>query len=121
MEALIGTILALIIVAVILYPFFRRSHSLEPQSMQNQYGEKSLSPLRNRIYQEMLTLKSDFEAGYLTEKEYETHFNELRVAAAATIRDEETQRNRKIEKELSIEREIHLVRQQKQGESDVEA
>ena len=120
MEALIGTILALIIVTVILYPFFRRNDSTEPQSMQNQYGEKSLSPLRNRIYQEMLTLKSDFEAGYLTDQEYETHLNELRVAAAVTIRDEERQRNSKIEKELSIEREIHLVRQQKQGESDVE-
>lgn len=120
MEALLGTILALIIVATLLYPFLsRRNRSDESADRATDSPHTAPDSVnRERIYAEILTIRTDFEAGYLTRDEYQNQLAELKNSAARALRQEERARIYNLEAELSIEHQIRLARDRARANSD---
>ncbi len=109
MEALLGTVLALLIIATLLYPFFSsrrgaKRHALTHPPIQDE------PILRRSIYREMVNLQSDFEAGYMSPAEHSKQLAEMKVAAAESMRRENAAKRQMIEAELRIEREVQRAR-----------
>jgi len=109
MGVLLGTALVLITVAVLVYPFFnRRKYSLERDPT-----VERLRVARMRVYRQVSDLQSDHQAGELTDTDYETQFNELRIAAARIMKLEEelgvvTSNEDLLEKEIAAARKRNL-------------
>ena len=117
MAALLGIVLALIIVAVIVTPFLRggnRANSPQPNAIRPQSDDVDLK----RIYGEIRTIRSEFDAGNLTDAEFIEQLGELRVMAARALRDQDQRRVRDIEAELMIEREVQRARSEAQDDQD---
>ena len=69
---------------------------------------------RMRVYRQIADLESDFRAGELTQADYEAQFNELRLAAAKTMQEEE-RLGVAVHDEEMLEREIEAARRSKAG------
>ena len=114
MAAIVGIILAAIIVIVLVYPFLGRrvlvSVDVDPVER-----VASADALRHLLYREPVTLRNEFEAGNVTAEEYEEQLGELRVRAARLMRDRAEHRTRLLEVELALEREVQRVREARQG------
>ena len=106
MAALLGAILAAIVVVVLLYPLVRRPrtyHAAVPDVEESRTA-------RHNVYREIANLRNDFESGHISESEYQQQLQPLRKAAALALRDEDEARTSEIATELNIETEVRQLR-----------
>lgn len=106
MAALLGALLAAIVVLVLLYPLVRRPRG---EQFDTPKPEESRAT-RQIIYREISNLRNDFESGHITESEYRHQLQPLRKAAALSLRDEDDARANEIAAELNIEAEVQRLR-----------
>jgi hypothetical protein len=109
MPIILGTLLALVSVLVIAYPFLgRNQYRLVSESF---VTREKLRAERLRIYRKISDLEADFTSGDLTESDYRQQRDQLRILAAEVLRQEsgttstDSQRDEELEKEISRLRE----------------
>ncbi len=110
MAAIVGILLAAVIVAVLVYPFVKR-RSIASGNAQIVDRVASADTLRHLLYREPVTLRNEYEAGNITAQEYEEQLEELKLVAARLMRQRAELRSRMIEAELAIEIEVQRIRQ----------
>ena len=110
MAAIVGILLAAVIVAVLVYPFLKR-RSIASGNAQIVDRVASADTLRHLLYREPVTLRNEYEAGNITAQEYEEQLEELKLVAARLMRQRAELRSRMIEAELAIEIEVQRIRQ----------
>jgi hypothetical protein len=105
MQILLGTLLAVISVIVIAYPFLgSKRYRLVSETF---VTRAKLRAERLRIYRKLSDLEADFTSGDLTEHDYQQQRDQLRIAAAEILKQEsgvsmsDAKRNEQIEKEIS--------------------
>ena len=105
MQILLGTLLAVISVIVIAYPFLgSKRYRLVSETF---VTRAKLRAERLRIYRKLSDLQADFTSGDLTEHDYQQQRDQLRIAAAEILKQEsgvsmsDAKRNEQIEKEIS--------------------
>ena len=105
MQILLGTLLAVISVIVIAYPFLgSKRYRLVSETF---VTRAKLRAERLRIYRKISDLEADFTSGDLTEHDYQQQRDQLRIAAAEILKQEsgvsmsDAKRNEQIEKEIS--------------------
>ena len=118
MAAIVGILLAAVIVAVLVYPLVKRRSNTSG----NAHVVDSLvsaDTLRHMLYREPVTLRNEYESGNITAQEYEEQLEELKLEAAGLMRQRAEHRSRMIEAELAIELEVQRIRRQRSS-SEVE-
>lgn len=109
MTAIVGILLAAVIVAVLVYPFVkRRSNAWGNTDVVDRVA--SSDTLRHLLYREPVTLRNEYESGNITADEYEEQLEELKLEAARLMRHRAEHRSRMIEAELAIELEVQHIR-----------
>ena len=105
MQILLGTLLAVISVIVIAYPFLgSKRYRLVSETF---VTRAKLRAERLRIYRKLSDLEADFTSGDLTEHDYQQQRDQLRIAAAEILKQEsgvsmsDAKRDEEIEKEIS--------------------
>ena len=118
MAAIVGILLAAVIVAVLLYPLVkRRSNTSGNSDVVDRVA--SADTLRHLLYREPVTLRNEYESGNITADEYEEQLEELKLEAARLMRHRAEHRSRMIEAELAIELEVQRVRRHRDpGEAE---
>ena len=106
MAALLGALLAVVVVLVLLYPLVRRPRREQFDTPRPEDSRVA----RQIIYREISHLRNDFESGHITESEYQRQLQPLRKAAALALRDEDEARANEIAIELNIEAEVQQLR-----------
>jgi len=110
MPIVIGTLLALIAVAVIAYPFLGRSrYRLVSETF---VTREKLRAERLRIYRKISDIEADFTSGDLTEADYQQQRDMLRMSAAEILRDEAGSKSSRAERDELLEKEISRLREQ---------
>jgi hypothetical protein len=113
MGTLLGTTLVLISLGVLVYPFLnRRKYTLAGNA-----AAERLRAARLRAYRQIADLEGDFIAGDLTETDYDSQLNELRIAAAKIMRREQ-QIGSVVADVDALEREIAAARKGMAGPLD---
>jgi len=107
MPFLAGLLLAIIVLALVLLPFFRKRQD-QPASVVDTVNQ--IETRRDELYQEMRTLQQDFDIGNIAREDYESRIRALRLEAALTLREQ-----RELEGEISrldtaLEKEISAYR-----------
>ncbi len=87
MAVLIGVLLAILIIAVVLYPFLVRLRMKPAADSRDHLGDGRPEP----IYEEIKTLQLEYELGAVEEEEYRKRLHVYRLRAAAALRDREEQ------------------------------
>ena len=88
MALAIAIVLALLSLAVLTYPFVRRRQMFEPSVRADLAEPPGGSAL---LFDEMRRLRGDLDVGTITEEDFAGRMRELRLAAAAAMRDEENE------------------------------
>ena len=109
MAAIVGILLATVIVAVLLYPFVKRRSDVSGDTDAVD-RVASADTLRHLLYREPVTLRNEYESGNITSNEYEEQLEELKLEAARLMRQRAEHRSRMIEAELAIELEVQRIR-----------
>ena len=119
MAAIVGILLAAVIVAVLVYPLVkRRSNAWGNTDVVDRVA--SADTLRHLLYREPVTLRNEYESGNITADEYEEQLEELKLEAARLMRHRAEHRSQLIEAELAIELEVQRIRRRRgadEGES----
>ena len=109
MQILLGTLLAVVSVIVIAYPFLgSKRYRVVSETF---VTRAKLRAERLRIYRKISDLEADFTSGDLTEHDYQQQRDQLRIAAAEILKQEsgvsmsDAKRDKEIEKEISRLRE----------------
>jgi hypothetical protein len=109
MQILLGTLLAVVSVIVIAYPFLgSKRYRVVSETF---VTRAKLRAERLRIYRKISDLEADFTSGDLTEHDYQQQRDQLRIAAAEILKQEsgvsisDAKRDEEIEKEISRLRE----------------
>ena len=109
MPILLGTLLALVSVAVIAYPFLgSKRYRLVSETF---VTREKLRAERLRIYRKISDVEADFTSDDLTEADYQQQRDQLRIAAAEILKQEsggsitDAKRDEELEKEISRLRE----------------
>ena len=101
MSVLIGVLLALLAIAVVIYPFVKAR--LQPRSPLAILPPDRVDPEgREAIYEEIRTLQLEYELGSIEEREYQEQLRDYRLQAAAALREQEI--------DLLVEEEITAAR-----------
>ncbi|MGA0274870.1 MAG: hypothetical protein ACO3L6_02300 [Dehalococcoidia bacterium] len=102
MAVTLGTLLAILCVAVIAYPLFRKNrYRMVSESF---VTREKLRAERLRIYRKINDLESDYTSGDLTEDDYQQQRDQLRHTAAQLLMQETgagSARERDIEEEIA--------------------
>ena len=110
MAIALGTLLALLSIAVIAYPFFgKKRYRLVSESF---VTREKLRAERLRIYRKISDVESDFASGDLTEEDYLLQRDQLRIAAAEILRQESGASSSNAQREEELEKEIAQLREQ---------
>ena len=112
MAAIVGILLATVIVAVLVYPFVKRRSNTSGNARAVD-SVVSVDTLRHLLYREPVTLRNEYEAGNITAQEYEEQLEELKFEAARLMRQRAEHRSRMIEAELAIELEVQRIRRRR--------
>ena len=115
MAAIVGILLATVIVTVLLYPFVKRRSSVSDNTDAVEHVA-SADTLRHLLYREPVTLRNEYESGNITSGEYEEQLEELKLEAARLMSQRAEHRSRMIEAELAIELEVQRVRQRREAD-----
>jgi len=113
MPIALGTLLALVSIAVIAYPFLgSKRYRLVSESF---VTREKLRAERLRIYRKITDVEADYISGDLTEADYQLQRDQLRMSAAEILRQEsgatttgskhDEKRDEELEKEISRLRE----------------
>lgn len=108
MPAILGALLAVIVVAVLLQPLFMKQRNRQ----QTKRAPDELRAERRAIYREITNLRNDFESGHISRSELDRLTNQLRREAAVVLRDEDQSRAVAIASEIEIEAEVQRIRRQ---------
>lgn len=110
MPVALGTLLALISVAVIAYPFFgsKRYRMVSERFV----TREKLRAERLRIYRKISDIDADFTSGDLTKADYQQQRDMLRVSAAEILRQESGASSSNSARDEELEKEISLLREQ---------
>lgn len=106
MAVLIGALLTILVVAVILYPFIKgrfRSRTTPTLHPSAEVGRST----RDEIYDDIRTLRLEYELGSVDEEEYKERLQTYRSQAALAMRDQEQSES---ELDRSLEEEIQRAR-----------
>ena len=106
MPAILGALLAVIVVAVLLQPLFMKQRNRQ----QTKRAPDELRAERRAIYREITNLRNDFESGHISRSELDRLTNQLRREAAVALRDEDHSRADAIASEIEIEAEVQRIR-----------
>lgn len=106
MPAILGALLAIIVVAVVLQPLFTKQR--KPSQPSRAPGE--IREERRAIYRDITNLNNDYESGHIGKAEYDRLTNQLRRNAAVAIRDEDHARADAIATEIEIEAQVQQLR-----------
>jgi uncharacterized protein involved in exopolysaccharide biosynthesis len=110
MPILLGTLLALVSVAVIAYPFLgSKRYRLVSE---NFVTREKLRAERLRIYRKISDVEADFTSGDLTEADYQQQRDELRIAAAEILKQESGRSMPDVKRDEELEKEISRLREQ---------
>lgn len=82
---LLGLSVALVCIAVVAYPFVRPDRGLA--GARRSADRDNLVQLRSDLYTQIEQLQADRAAGAVTEDDYRAQLRELRIRAAAAIRE----------------------------------
>ena len=121
MAVLIAALLAILVIAVVLYPFIKgrfrsqTSSSTQDSTAQIRSGSPPNPGNRETIYEDIRTLQLEYELGSIEEREYQEGLRAYRLQAAAALRDQE-QLEREIDR--SLEEEILAARGLQENEHD---
>lgn len=109
MAIALGTLLALVAVAVIVYPFLgsKRYRLVSERFVKRE----KLRAERLRVYRKISDLKADHASGDLTESDFESQHNQLRVTAAELLREESGPGGPKKDRDEQLEQEISRMRE----------
>ncbi len=118
LASLVAIVLAVLILAVLVYPFTKRRKVTEA-SVEPIEQVASADTLRHLLYREPVTLRNEYEAGNISIQEYEAQIGELRIEAARLMRQRAEHRTQLLEAELELEREVQRLRKlRSDGEGD---
>ena len=103
MAVLIGALLAVLVVGIILYPFYRWCFLSGTRPSQEEEKEPGRE---NAVYESIRTLRLEHDLGSIEEAEYLERLGAYRLEAAAALRDQEIELDleRRIEQEIAEER-----------------
>ena len=109
MAIALGTLLALVAVAVIVYPFLgsKRYRLVSERFVKRE----KLRAERLRVYRKISDLKADHTSGDLTESDFESQHNQLRVTAAELLREESGPNGPTNDRDEQLEKEISRMRE----------
>ena len=115
MAVLIGVLLAILVIAVVVYPFVKARFQPRYPLTDASPAPAGLWPDRvdpggreTMIYEEIRTLQLEHELGSIDESEYEEQLRAYRLQAAATLREQERTQQ---EIDLLMEKEIMAARE----------
>ncbi len=109
MAIALGTLLALVAVGVIAYPFLgNRRYQLVSK---NFVSREKLRAERLRVYRKISDLEADNSSGDLTETDFILQLDQLRVTAAELLREESGPHGPIKDREEQLEREISRMRE----------
>lgn len=110
MPIILGTLLALVSVAVIAYPFLgSKRYRLVSETF---VTREKFRAERLRIYRKISDIEADYESGDLTEADYQQQRDQLRIAAAEILRQESGGNSTSKTREEELEKEISRLRKQ---------
>lgn len=116
MTIAIGTLLALVSIAVIAYPFLgSKRYRLVSERFVNR---EILRAERLRIYRKISDLETDYSSGDLTETDFQAQRDQLRITAAALLREESETTAPVKDRDEQLEREISRLREQSARSSE---
>ena len=118
MAIALGTLLALVAVAVIAYPFWgSKRYRLASERFAKR---EKLQAERLQVYRKISDLEADRSSGDLTEADFQAQRNQLRVAAAELLRAESGPNGPKEDRDERLEQEISHMRERSASTSDGE-
>ena len=110
MQILLGTLLAVISVIVIAYPFLgSKRYRLVSETF---VTRAKLRAERLRIYRKLSDLEADFTSGDLTEHDYQQQRDQLRIAAAEILKQESGSSISNVKRDEELEKQISRLREQ---------
>ena len=116
MAIALGTLLALVVVAVIAYPFLgTNKYRLASKRFANR---EKLRAERLRVYRKISDLEADHAGGDLTESDFESQRDQLRLIAAKLLREETGPDGPANDRDEQLELEISRMRERSPGSSD---
>ncbi|MDA1279931.1 MAG: hypothetical protein O3B95_07810 [Chloroflexi bacterium] len=111
MAIAIGTLFALLCIAVVAYPFLGpRRYRLASETF---VTREKIRAGRLRIYRKINDLEADYTSGDLTESDFQLQRDQLRIAAAEMLREES--RSVGAHRDEQLEQEISRIRKQTAG------
>ncbi|MCZ6539037.1 MAG: hypothetical protein O6922_04340 [Chloroflexi bacterium] len=109
MAIALGTLLALVAVAVIAYPFLgSKRYRLVMERFVNR---EKLRAERMRVYRKISDLEIDHSAGDVTESDFQSQRDQLRITAAKLLRDESGPNGPIKDSDEQLEQEISRMRE----------
>jgi len=110
MPILLGTLLALVSVVVIVYPFLgSKKYRLVSESF---VTREKLRAERLRIYRKISDVEADFTSGDLTRADYQQQRDQLRIAAAEILKQESGSSISNVKRDEELEKQISRLREQ---------
>jgi len=117
MQILLGTLLALVSVVVIAYPFLGpKKYRLVSEAF---VTREKLRAERLRIYRKISDVEVDFTSGDLTEADYQQQRDQLRMAAAEILKQESGRSMSDAKRDEELEKEISRLRKQSATSTEV--
>ncbi len=118
MAIALGTLLALVAVAVIAFPFWgSKRYRLASERFVNR---EKLRAERLQVYRKISDLETDHTSGDLTESDFQSQRDQLRVAAAELLREESVPKGPEKDRDDQLEQEISRMREHSASTSDGE-
>lgn len=115
MAIALGTLLALVAVAVIAYPFLgSKRYRLVPERF---VSREKLRAERLRVYRKISDLEADNTSGDLTESDYRSQLDQLRITAAELLREESGPDGPINDRDEQLEQEISRMRERSDSSS----
>ena len=111
----LGTLLALIAVAVIAYPFLgAKKYRLVSKRF---LKRENIRAERLRVYRKISDLEADYTGGDVTEADFQSQRDQLRIIAANLLREEAGPNGQINERDEQLEQEISRMRERSPGTS----
>lgn len=109
MDLALGAVLALVALAVVARPFLRPSAFETDDAPADQTLD--VRTLREALYREMAALELEHELGQVESEEYEVRLQELRLSAAALLREQEAHEAEAASLDRAVEEQIRAARE----------
>ena len=118
MALLLGALLAIGVLAVVIWPFLRRDGGAASREASPSARIVETRQRREAIYREMRTLETEHSLGQVDHREYRDRLQRHRLEAAAALRQEEELALRVSRLDQAVEEEIRAARHSFNGAED---